>query len=74
MRRMDDVAEQIGYSLRELAAAGAGYAPAPVAGVRKMTINGRMFTLDDRFVPLADYEALRAECERLAAERAAGSS
>ena len=64
----DNSPEQVGWTLRQLCAAGAGFAPGSIAGVRKVILSGRIFTLDDRFVPAADFEALRAEYERLAAE------
>ncbi len=56
-----------GYSLRDLSAAATGFAPSTAAGTRRVILRGRRFTLDDEFVPLADYEALREECRRLRA-------
>jgi hypothetical protein len=56
-----------GYTLRELCVAGSGFAPGSISGVQKVIVGGRQFTLDDRFVPFADYAKLRAECERLRA-------
>lgn len=56
-----------GYSLRELCAAGNGFAPGEIAARRRIILGGQVYTLDSRFVPLADYEAVKAELGKLRA-------
>lgn len=67
----DGALEPVGYTLRQLAAAGNGFAPGSIAGNRKVIMGGRMFTMEDRFVPAADFAELRAEYEKLLADQAA---
>lgn len=68
---MGDTLEPVGFSLRDLCVAGNGFAPGSIAASRKVILGGRLFNLDDRFVPASDFAELRAEYEKLLADQPA---